>query len=205
MAKSSSSKRWLNEHNNDFFVKKAKKDGYRCRAVYKLLELIEKNNFIKPNDLVLDLGAAPGSWSQLAAKRVGKKGLVVANDILPMSAISGVHFIQGDFCEEEVYQKILATINNKKFTAVISDMAPNMSGHLSVDMPKSFYLAELALDITQKVLAKDGYFCIKIFQGEGFDNFIKQVKTLFKKVTIKKPKASRARNKEVYLLASSLK
>ncbi len=205
MAKNGSSARWLNEHNNDFYVKQAKKDGYRSRAAYKLLELVEKNNFIKANDFVLDLGASPGSWSQLAKKIVGKKGIVIASDIIPMQVISGVDFIQGDFTENEVYNKILHKIANTKFNVVLSDMAPNMSGHLSVDVHKSMYLAELALNLAIKSLSNNGYFCVKIFQGERFDAFVKQTKKIFTKVAIKKPKASKSKNKEVYLLAGKLK
>ncbi len=205
MVKKSSSTRWLNEHNNDFYVKQAKKDGYRSRAVYKLLELVEKNNFIKSSNCVLDLGSSPGSWSQLAKKIVGKKGIVIANDILPMQDISGVDFIQGDFKEDDVYKKILSKIPSTKFDVVLSDMAPNMSGHLSIDAPKSMYLAELALNIAIKSLNNNGYFCVKIFQGQGFDIFVKQVKEVFTKVIIKKPKASKKKNREVYLLARKLK
>lgn len=208
MAKKSSSSRWMAEHLNDYYVKKAKEEGYRSRAVYKLLEIIEKKNFINSGDYVLDLGSAPGGWSQLAIKYVGNKGKVVASDILPMALIDGVEFIQGDFTRQEVYDEIMATTGGQecnKFDVVLSDMAPSMSGHLSVDLPKAMYLSELALEIAQKSLQKDGYFCIKLFQGEGFDGFLNQCRQTFVKVNIIKPKASRPRSKEVYLFAHKIK
>jgi 23S rRNA (uridine2552-2'-O)-methyltransferase len=202
--KASHSKRWMAEHLNDEYVKKAREEGYRCRAVYKLLEIIDKTHFIKPNDVVLDLGSAPGGWSEICVKKVGKKGKIIASDILAMDEITGVDFIQGDFREEEAYQKILDLTPNG-VDVVLSDMAPNMSGQLSVDMPKSYHLAELALEMAQKRLKSNGYFFVKIFHGEGFDAFVKECKNIFKSVTIKKPKASRDRSKEVYLLANGLK
>jgi 23S rRNA (uridine2552-2'-O)-methyltransferase len=202
--KASHSKRWMAEHLNDEYVKKAREEGYRCRAVYKLLEIIDKTHFIKPSDVVLDLGAAPGGWSEICVKKVGKKGKIIASDILAMDEITGVDFIQGDFREEKTYQKILDLTPNG-VDVVLSDMAPNMSGQLSVDMPKSYHLAELALEIAQKILKPNGYFFVKIFHGEGFDTFVKETRSIFKSVTIKKPKASRDRSKEVYLLANGLK
>jgi 23S rRNA (uridine2552-2'-O)-methyltransferase len=202
--KASHSKRWMAEHLNDEYVKKAREEGYRCRAVYKLLEIIDKTHFIKPSDVVLDLGAAPGGWSEICVKKVGKKGKIIASDILAMDEITGVDFIQGDFREEKTYQKILDLTPNG-VDVVLSDMAPNMSGQLSVDMPKSYHLAELALEISQKTLKPNGYFFVKIFHGEGFDTFVKETRGIFKSVTIKKPKASRDRSKEVYLLANGLK
>lgn len=200
MAKKSSSKRWMAEHRSDEYVARAKKDGYRSRAVYKLLEVIEKDNIIKLGDSVLDLGAAPGSWSEVAIKKVGKNGIVVASDILDITPIAGVEFLQGDFTSDEVYEKLL-TLTPDKIDCVICDMAPNMSGQLCVDIPKAMYLCELALDMAVKVLKKDGYFLIKVFQGDGFDEFVKKCKSHFTKVIIRKPKASRPRSKEVYLLA----
>lgn len=202
--KASHSKRWMAEHLNDEYVKKAREDGYRCRAVYKLLEIIETTRFIKSSDFVLDLGAAPGGWSEICVKKVGKKGKVIASDILPMDEITGVDFVQGDFREENIYQKILK-LTPDKVDVVLSDMAPNMSGQLSVDMPKSYHLAELALEISQKILKPNGYFLVKIFHGAGFDEFVKQTRDIFQSVSIKKPKASRGRSKEVYLLANRLK
>ena len=195
----------MNEHLNDEYVKKAQKEGYRCRAVYKLLEIIDKNQIITKGNRVLDLGAAPGGWSQVAAKIVGKTGQIIASDILPIEEISGVDFLQGDFTESSVYEKLLSMTKGQKMNTVLSDMAPNMSGQLSVDQPKSMYLAELALDMAIKTLTPNGHFLVKVFQGDGFDAYVQIARQTFKRVTIKKPKASRARSKEVYLLASQLK
>ena len=205
MAKTSSSVRWMNEHLKDEFVKKAKKEGYRSRAAYKLLEIIDKDQIIKSGFKVLDLGAAPGGWSQVAIKIVGKKGQVIATDILPIESIVNVEFLQGDFTEEKLYEKLLSLTKEQKINVVLSDMAPNMSGQISIDQPKSIYLAELALDMATKVLSHNGHFVVKIFQGDGFDIFIQNTRKKFKKVVIRKPKASRPRSKEVYLIASQLK
>ena len=195
----------MNEHLNDEYVKKAQKEGYRCRAVYKLIEIIDNNQIITKGDRVLDLGAAPGGWSQVSAKIVGKNGQVIASDILPIEEIPGVDFLQGDFTESSVYEKLLSMTKGQKMNTVLSDMAPNMSGQLSVDQPKSMYLAELALDMAIKMLMPNGYFVVKVFQGDGFDAYVQIARQTFKKVAIKKPKASRPRSKEVYLLASQLK
>ena len=195
----------MKEHLNDEYVKKAQKEGYRCRAVYKLLEIIDKNQIITKGNRVLDLGAAPGGWSQVAAKIVGKTGQIIASDILPIKEISGVDFLQGDFTEISVYEALLSLTKGQKMNTVLSDMAPNMSGQLSVDQPKSMYLAELALDMTIRTLTPNGHFLVKVFQGDGFDDYIQIARQTFKKVVIKKPKASRARSKEIYLLASQLK
>ena len=205
MAKKGSSRRWMHEHLNDEYVKKAQKDGYRSRAVYKLLEIIDKNQILTKGDRVLDLGAAPGGWSQVAAKIVGKTGQIIANDILPIEEIPGVDFLQGDFTEMSVYESLLSLTKDQEINAVLSDMAPNLSGQPSVDQPKSIYLAELALDIAIKTLAPNGLFLVKVFQGDGFDTYVQIARQTFKKVVIKKPSASRARSKEVYLLASQLK
>ena len=205
MAKTSSSVRWMNEHLKDEFVKKAQKEGYRSRAAYKLLEIIDKDQIIKTGFKVLDLGAAPGGWSQVAIKIVGKTGQVIATDILPVESIANVEFLQGDFTEEIIYNKLLSLTNKQKINVVLSDMAPNMSGQISIDQPKSMYLAELALDMATKVLSHNGHFVVKIFQGDGFDGFIQNSRKNFKKVIIRKPKASRPRSKEVYLIASQLK
>jgi 23S rRNA (uridine2552-2'-O)-methyltransferase len=205
VAKTSSSVRWINEHLKDEFVKKAKKEGYRSRAAYKLLEIIDKDQIIKTGFKVLDLGAAPGGWSQVAIKIVGKTGQVIATDILPVESIANVEFLQGDFTEERIYKKLLNLTNKQKINVVLSDMAPNMSGQISIDQPKSMYLAELALDMATKVLSHNGHFVVKIFQGDGFDGFIQNSRKNFKKVIIRKPKASRPRSKEVYLIASQLK
>ena len=205
MTKKSSSRRWMNEHLNDEYVKKAQREGYRCRAVYKLIEIIDKNQIITKGDRVLDLGAAPGGWSQVVKKIVGQTGQVIASDILPIEEIPGVDFLQGDFTESSVYEKLLSMTKGQKMNTVLSDMAPNMSGQLSVDQPKSMYLAELALDMAIKILMPNGYFVVKVFQGDGFDAYVQIARQTFKKVAIKKPKASRPRSKEVYLLASQLK
>ncbi|SSC08808.1 Heat shock protein FtsJ/RrmJ @ Ribosomal RNA large subunit methyltransferase E [bacterium endosymbiont of Bathymodiolus sp. 5 South] len=195
----------MSEHLSDEYVKRSQKEGYRSRAVYKLTEINDKDKFIKSGDVVLDLGAAPGGWSQVAIKMVGKKGQVIASDILDIKPIDGVDFLRGDFTEIEVYEALLALTKGKKVDTVLSDMAPNMSGQLSVDIPKSMYLCELALDLAIKTLTPQGYFFVKVFQGVGFDEYVKAARAAFNKVVIRKPKASRARSKEVYLLANSLK
>ena len=205
MAKKGSSRRWMHEHLNDEYVKKAQKEGYRSRAVFKLIEIIDKKHIIKKGDKVLDLGAAPGGWSQVVSKIVGQTGQVIASDILPIEEISGVDFLQGDFTESSVYEKLLNMTKGQKINTVLSDMAPNMSGQLSVDQPKSMNLAELSLDMAIMTLIPNGHFVVKVFQGEGFDAYVQIVRQTFKKVVIKKPKASRPRSKEVYLLASQLK
>ncbi len=205
MAKKGSSRRWMHEHLSDEFVKKAQKEGYRSRAVYKLLEIIEKNKVINRGDTVLDLGAAPGGWSQVAAKFVGINGKVIASDILQIEEIIGVDFLLGDFTEQSIFDDLLTLLDNNKVNVVLSDMAPNMSGQLSVDQPKSMYLADLALDMAINTLDSNGSFIVKVFQGDGFDTFVQNARRSFKKVSITKPKASRPRSKEVYLLASQLK
>ena len=205
MAKKGSSRRWMHEHLNDEYVKKAQKEGYRSRAVYKLLEIIEKSQIINKGDKVLDLGAAPGGWSQVARKIVGKSGQVIASNILSIEEISGVNFLQGDFTKQSVYDELINLTEGSSIDIVLSDMAPNMSGQLSVDQPKSIYLAELAIDLAVKTLSKNGHFIVKLFQGDGFDDYVKNARKVFKKVPIIKPKASRPRSKEVYLLASQLK
>jgi 23S rRNA (uridine2552-2'-O)-methyltransferase len=205
VAKKGSSRRWMHEHLSDEFVKKAQKEGYRSRAVYKLLEIIEKNKIIKNGDIVLDLGAAPGGWSQVAAKFVGSSGKVIASDILPIDKINGVAFLQGDFTEQSVYDNLLNMTDGNKVNVVLSDMAPNMSGQLSVDQPKSMYLADLAIDMATKTLEINGNFIVKVFQGDGFDDYLQNARKAFKKVSVIKPKASRPRSKEVYLLATQLK
>jgi len=201
MGRSKSSHNWLREHFDDVYVKKAQQDGYRSRAVYKLLELNDRDHFIKPGMTIVDLGAAPGGWSQLASHLVGDHGRVVALDILPMDALAGVDFIQGDFREQEVLDQLLATLNGAPVDLVMSDMAPNISGNKSVDMPRAMYLAELALDLARQVLKPGGDLVMKVFQGEGFDALMQELKGSFDKVVIRKPKASRPRSKEVYILA----
>ena len=195
----------MHEHLSDEFVKRAQKEGYRSRAVYKLLEIIDKNKIIQKGDIVLDLGAAPGGWSQVAAKFVGNKGKVIASDILPIEEINDVIFLQGDFTEQSIYDDLIKLTGESKVNVVLSDMAPNMSGQLSVDQPKSMHLAELAIDMAIKTLDFNGSFIVKVFQGEGFDAFVQTARKSFKKVSVLKPKASRPRSKEVYLWASQLK
>jgi 23S rRNA (uridine2552-2'-O)-methyltransferase len=199
--KKSSSKAWLKEHRDDPYVQQAQREGYRSRACYKLLELQEKDHLIRPGMTVVDLGSAPGGWSQVAADLVGHKGRVVASDILHMDNLAGVEFIQGDFTEDDVFDLILAAIGGEPVDLVVSDMAPNMSGVTAVDQPRSMYLVELALDMARKVLAPGGSFAAKVFQGEGFDEFFRDTRDSFDKVMTRKPKASRPRSREVYLVA----
>ena len=203
--KRGSSKAWLKEHRDDYYVQRAQADGYRSRACYKLLELNEKDRFIRPGMTIVDLGSAPGGWSQVAAQRVGQKGRVIANDILPMDAIAGVDFIQGDFTEQSVFDEIQGVIGADHPAVVLSDMAPNMSGIVDVDQPKAMYLVELALDLAVKILPKGGVFVAKVFHGEGFDNWLKLVRTNFQSVNSRKPAASRPRSKEVYVVAKGFK
>jgi 23S rRNA (uridine2552-2'-O)-methyltransferase len=205
MARSKSSHRWLQEHNRDHYVKRSQQEGYRSRASYKLLELNEKDRLFRPGMNVVDLGAAPGGWSQVASKLVGDKGRVVASDILPMDSIAGVEFICGDFTEESVLQTILDTLGADLADLVISDMAPNMSGMRAVDQPKAMYLVELALDLAQQILKPGGYFVAKVFHGEGFDEYMRQLKHSFERVVTRKPDASRPRSREVYIVAKGLK
>lgn len=203
--KRSSSKAWLKEHRDDPYVQQAQRDGYRSRACYKLLEVQEKDRLIRPGMTVLDLGSAPGGWSQVAADLVGHKGRVVASDILPMDSLAGVEFIEGDFTEDAVFERILAALEGEPVDLVISDMAPNMSGVTAVDQPKSMYLVELALDMARRVLAPGGSFVAKVFQGEGFDELFRDARGSFDKILTRKPKASRPRSREVYLVATGFR
>jgi len=205
MKRSKSSQNWLKRHFDDPYVKQAQKAGYRSRAVFKLLEIQEKKRVIKPGQVIVDLGAAPGGWSQVAVPMVGRKGTVIAIDILPMDPIEGVTFIQGDFSEQDVHDQLITTINGRSVDLVMSDMAPNISGLKAVDQPRAMYLAELALDFASEVLKPGGDFLVKVFQGEGFDEFLKQVRVSFQKVVIRKPQASRPKSREVYLLAQGKK
>lgn len=205
MARSKQSKDWLKEHFDDFYVKQAQKEGYRSRAVYKLLEIDAKDHLLRPGITVVDLGAAPGSWSQIASLRLKGKGRVIATDILPMDALADVEFIEGDFREEAVLKQLLESLGNDKADLVMSDMAPNISGVRAVDQPRAMYLDELALDLAKKVLSKNGIFLVKVFQGEGFDEYLRELRGYFKSVTVRKPKASRPRSREVYLLARTCK
>lgn len=201
MARSKSSTRWLQEHFDDEYVKLSQKEGYRSRAVYKLKELQEKDRLIQHGMTVIDLGAAPGGWSQYAVELVGKNGRVIASDILPIDPLPFVEFIQGDFTEERILNEILDLIGNDKTEVVISDMAPNLSGNDAIDQPGSIYLCELALDFSRQILAEDGSMVVKLFQGAGSDEYLKEVRKNFRQVKIRKPKASRARSREVYVVA----
>jgi len=208
MAKSKSSNAWLQEHFDDEYVRKSQQDGYRSRAVYKLEEIQQKDQLIKPNMTIIDLGAAPGGWSQYAVKLVGKKGRVIASDILEIAPLPFVEFIQGDFTEESVLNEILDVLDkdnatNKKLDVVISDMAPNMSGVESIDLPRSIYLCELALEMAREVLKPGGSLVVKLFQGQGSDEYLRDVRSSFRQVKIRKPKASRLRSKEVYVVAKN--
>lgn len=205
VARSKSSQRWLKEHFDDPFVKQAQKDGYRSRASYKLLEIQEKDHILKNGMTVIDLGAAPGGWSQVVSRIIGEHGRLIASDILSMDSIADVTFIQGDFTDDKVFETLLETINHQPVDLVISDMAPNMSGMRSVDQTKAMLLCELALDMALKVLKPGGCFLIKIFQGEGFDAYLQMVRQSFDKVQIRKPNSSRDRSREQYLLAKGFK
>ncbi|MEZ5436511.1 MAG: 23S rRNA (uridine(2552)-2'-O)-methyltransferase RlmE [Pseudomonadales bacterium] len=205
MGRSRSSGRWLKEHFDDPYVKEAQKQGYRSRASFKLLEIQEKDRLIRPGMTVVDLGSAPGGWSQVAVALVGHHGRVIASDILPMDSLAGVDFIHGDFTEEAVLAEILAVLGERKADLVISDMAPNMSGMAGVDQPRAMYLVELASEMAAQVLRPDGAFLTKVFHGEGFDELLKALKGRYKKVSTRKPQASRARSREVYLLAQGFK
>jgi len=200
-SRSKTSGRWLQEHFDDEYVKKAQKEGYRARAVYKLLEIDEKDRLLKPGMTVVDLGAAPGSWSEVAAQRVGDKGRVIALDILPMDSLPGVTVIQGDFREEGPYNALLDALGESHVDLVMSDMAPNISGMKGIDQPRAMYLAELALELARKVLKPGGGLLIKVFNGEGLDAFKQELRKEFDQLIVRKPKASRPRSAEIYLLA----
>ena len=199
--RSKSSARWLAEHASDEFVKRAKAEGWRSRAVFKLAEIQQRERLLRPGIRCVDLGAAPGGWSQYAARIVGGASRIVATDILPMDAIAGVEFVQGDFREQSVLDEVLARVGSEKVDLVLSDMAPNMAGIDAVDQPKSMYLAELALEFADRVLAPGGDALIKLFQGAGFDELVKDARRRYGRVVTKKPKASRSRSPEIYLLA----
>ncbi|EIK93990.1 23S rRNA methyltransferase J [Pseudomonas sp. M47T1] len=205
MARSKTSLGWLKEHFNDPYVKMAQKDGYRSRASYKLLEIQEKYRLIRPGMSVIDLGAAPGGWSQVTSRLIGGQGRLIASDILEMDSIPDVTFIQGDFTEDSVLAQILEAVGNSHVDLVISDMAPNMSGTPEVDMPKAMFLCELALDLAERVLKPGGDFVIKIFQGEGFDVYLKDARKKFDKVIMLKPDSSRDRSREQYMLGRGYK
>lgn len=203
--RSKSSERWMKEHFDDHYVKLSQQDGYRSRASYKLLEINEKDKLLRPGMRIIDLGAAPGGWSQVVGRLVGDNSVVIASDILEMSPLPGVTFVQGDFTEEAVYEEILGLMGDELADLVISDMAPNMSGNSAVDQPQAMYLVELALDMAIQVLRPGGHFLVKVFQGEGFDDYLKLMRASFGSVVTRKPKASRPRSREVYLLGRSFK
>ncbi len=204
MARSKSSAGWLKEHFDDQYVKQSQIDGYRSRASYKLLEIQKKDKLFKHGMTVIDLGAAPGGWSQVAQELVGEKGKVIASDILPMDVLTDVVFVQGDFTDEKVFDELMSKIDGK-VDLVISDMAPNMSGNASVDIPNAMYLVELALDMARQTLKPNGAFIAKVFQGEGFDALIAEMRQSFTKVYSRKPDASRARSREVYQIGVGFK
>lgn len=205
MPRSKSSNEWLRRHVNDPFVKQAQRDGYRSRSAYKLVELNEKDRLIRPGMRILDLGSAPGGWSQVAGKLVGAKGRVLATDILPMSSIANVDFIQGDFTDEAVVGQLLEWLGAGKFDLIVSDIAPNITGIDSADQAGSMYFLELALDTVRKTLKPGATFVAKMFQGSGSDEYLKELRTSFKKVLIRKPAASRSESREVYIVAKEFK
>jgi len=205
MRRTKSSKRWLQEHFDDVYVKKAQAEGYRSRAVYKLKEVNDKESLLKPGMTVVDLGAAPGGWTQYVAQQLQGRGHIIALDILPMDALPDVDFILGDFREDDVLQKLMNLIPKHSIDLLLSDMAPNMSGSTAIDIPRAMYLVELAFDFAEKMLKPGGTMLVKIFHGAGFDDLVKQARSSFERVVIRKPLASRARSKETYLLAKGYK
>ncbi len=205
MARSKTSKHWLKEHFNDPYVKQSQEDGYRSRASYKLLELQKKDNLFKPGMTVVDLGAAPGGWCQVAAELVGESGLVIASDILPMDFLPDVEFVQGDFTDDAVFEQILSVLDNRPVDLVISDMAPNMSGMADIDQPRAMALVELAFDLAHQVLRPGGAFVAKVFQGEGSDTLMRDMRKYYSRFVSRKPDASRARSREVYWVGTGFK
>jgi 23S rRNA (uridine2552-2'-O)-methyltransferase len=201
----SSSARWMQEHFDDEYVKKAQRLGLRSRAVFKIEEINNKDKLIKSGMKVVDLGAAPGGWSEYAVKKVGESGQVIACDILSMDPIVGVDFLQGDFREDAVLDALLTRIGGQNIDVVMSDMAANMTGNETADSARSMYLVELALEMCHQVLKKNGSFVVKVFQGDGFDQFVKETRKVFKTVKTRKPESSRARSREVYLVATGFK
>ena len=205
MSRSKSSKRWLQEHHHDAYVLKAREQGYRSRAVFKLEQIQHKDRILKAGQFVLDLGAAPGGWSEYASQVVGHTGRIIAIDLLPMEPIAGVEVVQGDFTEQDTLDRLLALIDERRFDLVISDMAPNLSGMDSVDQPKSIHLAELAFDLAREFLTPDGVFVSKLFQGAGFEDLVSQFRSSFKSVKFRKPDSSRPRSNEIYAVCSGLR
>jgi 23S rRNA (uridine2552-2'-O)-methyltransferase len=205
MSRSKSSQKWLKEHHDDAYVLRARRDGYRSRAVYKLIEIQHKDQVLKAGQFILDLGAAPGGWSEYAARFVGNKGRVIAVDLLPVEPIAGVEIIKGDFQERETLDQILDLTDRQPFDLVLSDMAPNISGIDTVDQPRSVYLAELAFELARDCLNENGCFVVKLFQGEGFEALTSAFRLAFKSVRYRKPKASRSRSREIYAVCSGLR
>ncbi len=205
MGRSKSSHQWIQRHVNDEYVKRSQADGYRSRASYKLLEIQERDSLIQPGQVIVDLGAAPGGWSQVAVKLVGHKGRVLATDLLEMDPVQGVDFVQGDFREQAVVDELINLLDGRKVDLVISDIAPNISGMSAVDQPRSMYLCELALDFARQQLKSGGSRVVKVFHGAGFDDFIRDTRTSFSRVVTRKPKASRSKSREVYMVATGFK
>ena len=205
MGRTKSSASWLSRHLSDPFVKQAQKDGYRSRSAYKLVELNEKDQLIRPGMRVMDLGSAPGGWSQVAGRLVGRRGRVLATDILPMDPVANVDFIQGDFTDEKVVEQLLGWLDGGRFDLIVSDIAPNLSGIDSADQAGSMYLLELALDTVRKTLKPGATFVAKMFQGSGSDDYMKELRKSFEKVLIRKPGASRKESREVYIVAKGFK
>jgi len=205
MGRSKTSKQWLKEHFDDVYVRRAKEEGYRSRSSFKLLEIQEQDKLIRQGMTVVDLGAAPGGWSQVASNLAGEKGQVIASDILPVDSLPGVEFLQGDFTESAVLERLIELLKDEKADLVISDMAPNMSGMRDIDLPQVMYLAELALDLARTVLRLEGQFLVKVFHGEGCEELQRELRISFKSVKVRKPKASRARSSEIYLLAAGFR
>jgi 23S rRNA (uridine2552-2'-O)-methyltransferase len=205
MSRSKSSSRWLQEHHQDEYVLKARAQGYRSRAVFKLAEIQQKDHVLKAGQLVLDLGAAPGGWSEYASTIIGDQGKIIALDLLPLEPIAGVTFLQGDFTEQETLDRLLALIGDRRFDLVLSDMAPNLSGMESVDQPRSIYLAELAFDLAENFLNSAGVFVVKLFQGAGSEELISSFRRRFRSVKLRKPDASRSRSSEIYAVCDGLR
>jgi 23S rRNA (uridine2552-2'-O)-methyltransferase len=205
MGRSKNSKQWLKEHFDDVYVRRAKEEGYRSRASFKLLEIQEQDKLIRQGMTIVDLGAAPGGWSQVAANLAGERGQVIASDILPIDSLPGVEFLQGDFTKDAVLESLIELLKDRQADLVISDMAPNMSGMKDIDLPRVMYLAELALDLARIVLKPDAVFLVKVFHGEGYEELQKALKSSFSSVKVRKPKASRARSSEIYLLAAGFR
>lgn len=205
MSRSKTSKQWLKEHFDDQYVKRSQEEGYRSRASYKLLEIQDKDHLIKPGMTVVDLGSAPGGWSQVAATLLAGRGRVLACDILSMDTLAGVEFIEGDFTEQAVLERLLDSLGEAGADLVISDMAPNLSGMKDIDQPRAMYLAELALDLARTTLHEGGTFLVKVFQGAGFEDYLQQMRASFQAVKTRKPGASRQRSREVYMLGTGFR